>query len=109
MVIFSTGRDLWSEDRREGGIIISGDGPQDLKVQADLSAGGRGLVVEGTDNAFLLLGSVQATEYSSSGRRLELTPWTPSIDRNDRPFFGPLTTQPVLLVSRISAADWKEG
>lgn len=109
VVIFSTGRDLWSGDTREGGIIISGDGPQDLKVQADLSAGGRGLVVEGTDNTLRLLGSVQATEYSSSGRRLELTPWAPSIDRNGRPFFGPLTTQPVLLVSRISAADWKEG
>lgn len=108
LVIFSTGRDLWSGDSREGGISISGDAPEDLKVQADLSAGGRGLKVEGTDKTLRLLGSIQTTEYSSSGRRLQLTPRVSSMDRNGRPFHGPLTTQPVLFVSGIRAADWKE-
>lgn len=108
LAIFSTGRDHWSGDSREGGITISGDAPEDLKVQADLSAGGRGLVVEGMDKTLRLLGSVQATEYASSGRRLELTSWVPRMDRKGRPFYGPLTAQPVLLISRIRAADWKE-
>jgi hypothetical protein len=108
LVIFSTGQDLWGEEAREGGIIISQDAPQDLKVQAALTAGGEGIRVEGADKTLRLLGSIQTSEYFFSGRRLELTPWLPRLDGNDRPLFGPQTTEAVLFISRFSVAAWKE-
>ncbi len=108
LIIYSTGQDLWSDEAREGGIVISQDAPQDLKVQADLTAGGEGLRVEGTDKMLRLLGSIQTAEYVSSGRRLELTPWLPRADGNGRPTYGPQSTRPVLFISQFSAAAWKE-
>lgn len=108
LVIFSTGRDLWSEDIREGGIIISQNVPQGLKVQASLTAGGGGLRLEGENAAFQLLGTIQATDYTSAGRRLNLTPWLPRVADDRRPIDGPRTAQPVLFIFRFSAAAWKE-
>ncbi len=108
LVIFSTGRDHWTGDSRGGGIVISKDAPEDLKIQADLSAGGRGIMAEGESKTLRLLGSIQATEYTSSGRRMDLTPWLPGMSQTGRPFYGPLTTRPVLLISRFRAANWKE-
>jgi len=108
VVIFSTGRDLWGEEAREGGVVISQDAPQDLKIQAALTAGGGGIRIEGEEKMLRLLGSIQTTEFVSSGRRLELTPWPPNADGNGRPLYGPQTTQPVLFISRFSAAAWKE-
>jgi hypothetical protein len=108
LIIFSTGQDLWSDEDREGGIVISEDAPQELKVQADLTAGGEGIRVEGVDKTLRLLGSVQTKEYVSSGRRLELTPWVPSIDGNGRPIYGPQAMQPVLFISQFNTAAWKE-
>jgi hypothetical protein len=108
LVIFSTGRDLWGEEAREGGIVISQDAPQDLKIQADLTAGGEGIRADGADKMLRLLGSIQTTEYVSSGRRLELTPWLPRADGNGWPIYGPQTTRPVLFISRFNAAAWKE-
>jgi hypothetical protein len=108
VVIFSTGRDLWGEEAREGGIVISQDAPQDLKVQADLAAGGEGIRAAGADSTFQILGSIQTTDYVYSGRRLNLTPWLPRSYDDSRPIFGPQTTQPVLLIHRFTAALWKE-
>jgi hypothetical protein len=108
LVIFSTGRDLWGEEPREGGLLISQDVPQDLKIQAALTAGGGGLRVEGEDKTVHLLGSVQTTEYVSSGGRLELTPWVTSVEGDGRPIYGPQTSQPVRFICRLQAADWKE-
>jgi hypothetical protein len=108
LIIFSTGQDLWSDEAREGGIAISQDAPQDLKVQADLTAGGEGIRVEGTDKMLRLLGSIQTAEYVSSGRRLELTPWLPRADGNGRPIYGAQSTRPVLFISQFNAAAWKE-
>ncbi|MFZ2053343.1 MAG: hypothetical protein WAU81_04015 [Candidatus Aminicenantales bacterium] len=108
LVIFSTGRDLWGEEAREGGIVISQNAPQNLKVQADLTAGGEGIRVDGGDKTLELLGSIQTTEYVSSGRRLELRPWLPRADGDGLPLYGPQTARPILFIYRFSAAAWKE-
>ncbi|MGB7293951.1 MAG: hypothetical protein WBC70_00025, partial [Candidatus Aminicenantales bacterium] len=108
LVIFSTGRDLWGEDAREGGIVISRSAPQDLKVQASLTAGGGGLRLEGEDAALQLLGSIQTMDYAFAGRRLNLTPWLPGADGDGLPIDGPKTAQPVLFIFQFSAAAWRE-
>ncbi len=108
LVIFSTGRELWGDEARDGGIVIARDAPQDLKVQADLTAGGEGIQAEGEDKTLRLLGSIQTAEYVSSGGRLELTPWLPRLSGDGQPPVGPQTAQPVLFIFRFSAASWKE-
>ncbi|MBN2409323.1 MAG: hypothetical protein JXE07_06250 [Candidatus Aminicenantes bacterium] len=108
LVIFSTGRELWGEDVRQGGIVISQSAPQDLKVQAGLTAGGGGLRLEGEDAALQLLGSIQTTDYAFAGRRLNLIPWLPQVADDRRPVVGPRTSQPVLFIFRFSIAAWRE-
>jgi hypothetical protein len=107
LVIFSTGRDLWTEAAVEGGVIISADAPQDLKVQAALTAGGGGFTVEGGGKTLQVIGSLQANDYLSSGSRLLLAPRAPGMNSDDfAP--GPQTALPVLLISRFSVSQWKE-
>jgi hypothetical protein len=108
LVIFSTGRDLWTEKADEGGIVIAQGAPQDLKVQAELTAGGEGLKVEGENKALRVLGSIQTTAYSSSGNQLSLTPWTPRPDSENTSLLAPRAAQPVLLITRFGASEWKE-
>jgi hypothetical protein len=108
LVIFSTGRDLWTEAAIEGGVVIAAGAPQDLKVQADLAAGGEGLKVEGENKTLRILGSIQTAAYSSSGNLLSLTPWAPKSDSEDAGFLAPRAAQPVLFISRFGASEWKE-
>jgi len=108
LVIFSTGRDLWTEEAGEGGIVIAQGAPQDLKVQAALTAGGEGLRVEGENKDLRVLGSIQTTAYSSSGNQLSLTPWAPRFDSENASLMAPRAAQPVLLITRFGASEWKE-
>jgi hypothetical protein len=108
LVIFSTGRDLWTEEAIEGGIVIAQGAPQDLKVQAALTAGGEGLKVEGENKSVRVLGGIQTTAYSSSGNPLSLTPWAPRFDSENAALLAPQAAQPVLLITRFGASEWKE-
>jgi hypothetical protein len=108
VVIFSTGRDLWTEEAIEGGIVIAAGAPQDLKVQAALTAGGEGLRVEGENKSLQVLGGIQTTAYSSSGNQLSLTPWAPTPGSENATLLAPQTAQPVLLITRFGASEWKE-
>jgi hypothetical protein len=108
VIIFSTGRDLWTEAAVEGGVVIAAGAPKELKVQAELTAGGEGLKVEGENKTLRVLGSVQTTAYSSSGNLLSLTPWTTRPDSENAGLLAPRTTLPVLLIDRFGATEWKE-
>jgi len=108
VVIFSTGRDLWTEAAIEGGIVTAAGAPQDLKVQASLTAGGEGFTVEGENKTLRVLGSIQTTAYSSSGNKLSLTPWSQRFDSDNASLPGPQATQPVVFITRFGASDWKE-
>jgi len=107
LVIFSTGRDLWTEAAVEGGIVIAADAPQNLKVQAALTAGGGGFEVEGGNKTLQVFGSIQASDYLSPGSRLLLTPWAPTLD-SEEAALGPQTAMPVLFIARFGASEWKE-
>jgi hypothetical protein len=108
VVIFSTGRDLWTEAAIEGGIVAAAGAPQELKVQASLTAGGEGFTVEGEDKTLRVLGSIQTADYSSSGNKLSLTPWSPRLDSGDASLPAPRAAQPVVLIARFAASEWKE-
>ena len=107
VVIFSTGRDIWTEAAIEGGIVAAAGAPQDLKIQASLTAGGDGFKIEGKNKTLGLLGSIQTTAYSSSGNTLSLTPWSPDTGSEDS-LQAPRAAQSVLFISRFSASEWKE-
>ena len=107
LVIFSTGRDLWTEAAVEGGVVIAAEAPQELKVQASLTAGGAGFEIEGSGKTLQVFGSIQATDYQASGSRLLLTPWAPRPD-SEESALGPQTALPVLFIARFGASEWKE-
>jgi hypothetical protein len=108
VVIFSTGRDLWTEAAVEGGIVAAAGAPQDLKLQASLTAGGEGFTIQGESKTLRVLGNIQTTAYSSSGNTLSLTPWSPEFDSDSALPPAPQATRPVVLISRFGASEWKE-
>ena len=107
LVIFSTGRDLWTEAAIEGGLVVAADAPQNLTVQAALTAGDEGLKINGQEKTVRVLGSIQTTAYSASGSQLRLTPWTPRPSVEEQ-VNGPRTALPVLFITRFGASRWKE-
>jgi hypothetical protein len=108
LVIFSTGRDLWTETAVEGGIVIAADAPQELKLQATLTAGGEGFAVEGENKTLRVMGGIQATDFSSTGSQVNLTPWAPGLDPENASPLAPRTAQPVLFIARFGASGWRE-
>jgi hypothetical protein len=108
LIIQSTGRDILSGDQLEGGITIDDDAPQDLKIQASLTAQGEGFRIEGEQKTVRLLGGLQTSDYNASGNELELTPLPPAWGAELRSLNAPQTTKPVLVISRFEALQWKE-
>jgi hypothetical protein len=108
VVIFSTGRDLWTETAIEGGIVAAAGAPQELKVQASLTAAGEGFIIEGQNRTLRVLGNIQTTDYSSSGNALSLIPWSPRLDSDNASLPAPQAAQPVVFIARFSASEWKE-
>jgi hypothetical protein len=107
--IFAAGQDVQGNSTESGEIVIASDSPDELKVQASLTASGKGISVEGTNKTVNLLGSLQTKEYNSNGNTLKLTP--------DQRFFAdatrlenaPKSAKPILHIASFRAMEWKEG
>lgn len=107
LVIFSTGKDLWQDEARDGGIAIGANAPAGIQVHASLAAQGDGLRIEGKNRDVRLVGSLQTTEYVAQGNRLRVFPQDPS-DFMNAAVLMPETKKPVLFLSSFEILAWKE-
>ncbi len=107
LVLFSTGKDLWQDEERGGGIAIGANAPEGVQVHASLTAQGDGFRIEGKNRDIRLVGSLQTTEYVAQGNRLQIFPRDPS-DFMNAASFSPETKQPVLFLSYFEILAWKE-
>jgi hypothetical protein len=107
VVIFSTGRDLLSRAELEGGIAVDAAAPDGLKLQASLTAGGKGFEIGGRGKAVEVLGALHAAGYEGNGNALRL-----AVD--ERFAAGgnggnvPLTAVPRLAVYSLKILSWRE-
>ena len=107
LVIYASGQDIVSGEATPGRIAVAADAPGSLKVQASLTAAGRGFEIEGAGKSVELLGALQAGGYRGNGNDLTLF-------RDERaaagefPAHGPAAADPQLAVYSLKALAWKE-
>ena len=106
--IFATGQDFQGNAATEGEIVIDEDSPQDLKIQASLTASGKGFSIEGESKTVHLLGSIQVSDYSSHENALNLTHDERLLEMNELNQDAPQTAKPVLFLSFFKPIEWKE-
>lgn len=107
LVIYAAGRDIATGDPAAGGIAIAAGAPDDLKVQASLTAAAGGFRIEGRGRTVELLGGLQADAYAGNGNRLLLY----GDDRaagGEWPANSPLTAQPQLAFFALKVLAWRE-
>lgn len=110
LLIQATGHDFLSGEERSGQIIIDDNSPEELKIQAALSASGMGIALLGEDKDVQIFGSLQTTGLVLNGNEI-------NIKFDDRFFrqFGehfqnaPLAEKPVLYISRFKIMEWREN
>ncbi|MFC2166770.1 hypothetical protein ACFLQZ_02245 [Acidobacteriota bacterium] len=106
--IFATGQDLFNDTKKAGQIIIGSDAPQNLVVNASLTASGDGFSIEGKDKTVQLLGGLQTTDYSSQGNTLKVTSDDRFLKEDDLLVFSPKSLHPVLKISSLKIRGWNE-
>ncbi len=106
--IFVTGNDFLENIKREGKIIIDKDSPQEIKIQASLTAADKGFSIEGKRKTVHILGSLHASDYSADGNKLNLSFDERLLEESDLIQNAPKTAKPVLCLSFFKPMEWKE-
>ena len=107
LVIYAAGQDAVSGAKAGGEIHVAEGAPDELKLQASLTAASGGFHIEGTGKSIELLGAIHADAYAGNGNRLALY-------RDDRaaagmfPANAPLTAEPQLAFFSLRVLTWKE-
>jgi hypothetical protein len=108
LIIFPAGRNFFDGGETEGGIIISANAPQELKIQASLISPGRPVCLDGHGKTVHLIGSVQAHDYVASENALRLYFLRNDPGWQEAGSLSPETIQPVLLVASFKILGWKD-
>ena len=107
LVIFSTGRDLATGEDAGGGIAVGAGSPQDLKLQASLTAAAGRVEIGGSGKTVELLGALHAPDYEGHGNELRIVrderAAAGGLDRN-----APVTAGPRLCLSALRIVSWRE-
>jgi hypothetical protein len=106
--IFATGQDFQTNTKKEGKIVIGEDSPKELKIQASLTASGEGFSIEGKRKEVHILGSLQASDFSSNKNTLQLTFNHGLLESKELIQDAPQTVKPVLFLSFFMPLEWKE-
>ncbi|NQT81205.1 MAG: hypothetical protein HQ555_12540 [Candidatus Aminicenantes bacterium] len=106
--IFATGKEFFGNKEKEGKIIIDNNSPAEIKIQASLTASGKGFSIEGEKKTVHILGSLHASDYSSNKNSLNFTfeKRLPAVDSSVQN--APQTAKPVLCLSFLKILEWKE-
>jgi len=107
--IFAAGQDVQGTSNENGEIVIASDSPEELKVQASLTASGKGISVEGESKTVNLLGSIQTTDYNSNGNTLKITFDDRFISDETLLENAPKSVKPILHIASFRAVEWREG
>jgi hypothetical protein len=106
--IFAAGQDFGGNGESAGQIIFGEDAPDEMKVQASLTASGQGVTFEGKEKTIRLLGSLQTADYSSNGNTLILT-FDERFAQNDEYLQNaPKTALPVIHLTSFKILEWRE-
>ncbi len=106
--IFAAGQDFEGKGESAGQIVMSADSPENMKIQASLTASGQGVTFEGNEKTAHLLGSLQTTDYESNGNELNIT-FDERLTHNEEYLQNaPKTALPVIHLSSFRILEWRE-
>jgi hypothetical protein len=108
LVVYSTGQDFQQGVSLGGGISIDAGAPQNIRIQASLTAQGTGFEIAGNGRTVDLLGSLQAVDYVSGGNQLNLYSYLNPADFRSGFLAVPQTVRPVLLIPFLETLEWRE-
>ena len=107
LVVYSTGTDFWSAEDREGKIIIDANAPQDVKIQATITARD-GFFIEGDRKTALLIGGLQTLDLKTNDNVLKIAPDERLLAHSLKPQNSPVTSVPLLFILGLKAVQWNE-
>ncbi len=106
--IFAAGQDFEGKGDSAGHILISADSPEDMKIQASLTASGQGVSFEGNGKTAHLLGSLQTSDYESNNNELNIIFDERLIHNMEFLRSAPKTAQPVIHLFSLKILEWRE-
>jgi hypothetical protein len=107
LVIFSTGQDFLSQAELEGGIAVEPGAPDELKLQASLTAGQGGFEIGGSGKTVEIFGALHAADFSGNGNSLRIAP-DERLSAGDLVENAPVMAAPVLSVYSLKVLAWRE-
>lgn len=108
LIIYAAGEDPLGGGKTEGEIVIDENSPDELIIQASLTASGKGLTVEGKEKNVHLMGSLQTSDLSAQNNNLKITFDQRLMEDDDLLQNAPKTKKPVIYLSSFRATEWKE-
>lgn len=109
VIIFSSGKDLITQEEMTAGLNLEIKNEEEMVVEADLIALGKGFQIKGSDKTLVIRGSLQTTEINSNSNRIKITP-------HENPYFLakdpeglPLTSRPLSMIIQFRPTKWIEN
>jgi hypothetical protein len=108
LILFSTGKDFFNEEEKQGGIIINENSPNELKVQASLISSKSGIKIKGDNKEVLIFGSLQASSLNINNNEIKII-YDNRLKRKEFSFGDyPLSASSIILISSCNILYWKE-
>ena len=109
LIIFAAGQDFIEGSEKEGKIVINADSTAEIKIQASLTASGKGVSLEGTGKNVNILGSLHTTDLTSNGKHLKITFDDRLLEKPQLLMDAPKTQKPVLYLASFLPLEWRES
>lgn len=109
IIIFSSGKDLITGEENEASIIINPGKRKEMIIEANLTASGKGVIIQGTGNEVIIKGGVQTAEIENPSSILKIIPFfdlSPFQNTNEP---VPLTQKPLAALVRLKPVEWREN
>jgi len=107
--IFSTGKDFLEGSEKTGQINIAATAPDELKIQASLTASDKGIKVLGDGKKVQVLGSLQASDLVLHDNEISVKFDERFLKPSDLLRRSPRTRNPVLFISSFKITGWREN
>lgn len=108
LFIFSAGKDFLDGSAKDGGVVIGGEAPPEMKIQGSITAAGKGFQVKGAGKKIDLVGGLQVSGLDIGRNNLNIFPHVSDPAGESLPSNAPLAAKPLLHLAFLEALEWRE-
>jgi len=109
LIIFSAGQDLITGEESDGSIIINPGQRKEMIIEANLTAPGKGVRIEGTGKKITIKGGIQTEDIENPGSILKIIASTGLyyFSKTEDPV--PLTEKPMAALISFKPLEWRDN